>query len=91
MDFECSPSAVQVQSKCSPSAVHLTICDILVNRCDLTLKMLVKKLKYTDVFFTRGIVHQHSKRRGGRRERGKEGGLWPVPRIKLNKFYVRAA
>ena len=55
--------------------------------------MLVKKLKYIDVFFTLGIVYQHSKRRGGRRERKREegGGLWPVPRIKLNKFYVRTA
>ena len=53
--------------------IHLTMCDKLENRCDLTFKMLVKKLKYTDVFFTRGIVHQHSKRRGGRRERGKVG------------------
>ena len=36
--------------------------------------MLVKKLKYIDVFFTLGIVYQHSKRRGGRRERKREDG-----------------
>ena len=52
--------------------IHLTMCDKLENRCDLTFKMLVKKLKYIDVFFTLGIVHQHSKRGGGRRERERE-------------------
>ena len=73
--------------------IHLTMCDKLENRCDLAFKILVKKLKYIKVFFTLGVVHQHSKRRGGRRERKREegGGLWPVPRIKLNKFYVRTA
>ena len=56
--------------------------------------MLVKKLKYINISFTLGIVYQHSKRRGRRRERKREeggGGLWPVPRIKLNKFYARTA
>ena len=49
---------------------HLTMCDKLKDCCDLTFKRLVKKLKYIDAFFTLGVVHQHSKRGGGRRERG---------------------
>ena len=55
---------------------HLTMCDKLENRCDLTSKRLVKKLKYINVFFNLGVAHQHSKRGGGRREGGegrKEG------------------
>ena len=72
--------------------IHLTMRDKLEKRYNLTFKMLVKKLKYINVFFALGTFHHNSKRRGGRRERGrKEGGLWPVPRIKLNKFHVRAA
>ena len=69
------------------------MCDKLENRGDLIFGILVKKLKYIDVFFILGIVYHHWKRRGGRRERKREegGGLWPVPRIKLNKFYVRTA
>ena len=53
--------------------------------------MLVQKLQYIDVFCTLGIAYYHSKRRGGRRERKREegGGLWPVQRIKLNKFDVK--
>ena len=37
--------------------------------------------------------HRSSAFEEKRREEGEgeEGGLWPVPRIKLNKFYVRAA
>ena len=67
------------------------MCDKLENRGDLIFGILVKKLKYIDVFFILGIVYHHRKRRGGRRERKREGGLWTVPHIKLNKFYVRPA
>ena len=66
------------------------MCDKLENRGDLIFGILVKKLKYIDVFFILGIVYHHWKRRGGRRERkreeGERGGLWTVPHIKLNKF-----
>ena len=68
------------------------MCDKLENRGDLIFRILVKNLKYIDVFFILGIVYHHWKRRGGRRERKREGGgLWTVPHIKLNKFYVRTA
>ena len=53
--------------------IHLTMRDKLVNRCDLTFKMLVKKLKYINVFFALGTVYQTLKRRGGRR-----GGRWAL-------------
>ena len=53
--------------------------------------MLVKKLKNSTGFFIFGIEYYSALRRGGRRERKREegGGLWPVPRIKLNKFDVK--
>ena len=50
------------------------MCDKLENRGDLIFGILVKKLKYIDVFFILGIVYHHWKRRGGRRERKREEG-----------------
>ena len=56
------------------------MCDKLENRGDLIFGILVKKLKYIDVFFILGIVYHHWKRRGGRRERKREegGGRWAL-------------
>ena len=54
------------------------MCDKLENRGDLIFGILVKKLKYIDVFFILGIVYHHWNRRGGREEGKEEGGRWAL-------------